>query len=72
MRPQLGRGLFPLKMNDMVYRAMVTVLVERRNHAKRNHPTVPQRPRRKRPTTLRSVRNLLLDDHYALLKDGNY
>ena len=71
MRPQLGRGLFLLKMNDTVYRAMVT-LVERRNHARRDNPTVPQRPRRKRPTTLRSVRNLLLDDHYALLKDGNY
>ncbi len=58
-------------MNDTVYKAMVTVLVDRR---RRDNPTPTglRRPRRKRPTTLRSVRNLLLDDHYALLKDGNY
>lgn len=49
---------------------MVDVQIARRNR----EPviTAPKNPRRKRATTLRSVRELLLDDHYALLAAGKY
>jgi hypothetical protein len=32
----------------------------------------PAPRRRKRPSTLRSVRNLLVPDHYAILAAGDY
>ncbi len=40
----------------------------------RKQPEViaPLRLRRKRPNTLRSIRELLLDDHYAILAAGKY
>jgi len=62
-------------MNDPVWNAMVSVLVQRRS--KQNpQPTTPARPeprrRRRRPTTLRSVRELLVDEHYAMLSDARY
>ena len=41
--------------------------------ARRKEPEIsPLRPRRKRGTTLRGVRELLIDDHYALLAEAKY
>lgn len=54
-------------MSDPIWRLMVEVHVSRRDRQ-----TAPQPPRRQRPTTLRSVRELLLDDHYAILMAGDY
>lgn len=57
-------------MSDSVWRVMVDVQIARRNR----EPAIPapKLPRRKRPTTLRSIRELLVDDHYAILAAGKY
>jgi hypothetical protein len=58
-------------MSDTVWKVMVDVQVSRRDRP----PMVTRpllAPRRKRTTTLRSIRELLIDDHYALLAAGNY
>jgi hypothetical protein len=59
-----------LCMSDPIWRLMVEVHVSRRDR----QPALPapQRPRRQRPPTLRSIRELLVDDHYALLMAGDY
>lgn len=54
-------------MSDPIWRLMVEVQVSRRDRQ-----LTPQQPRRQRPTTLRTVRELLLDEHYAILMAGNY
>ena len=56
-------------MSDSVWRVMVDVQIARRREPA---VTAPQAPRRKRPTTLRSIRELLVDDHYAILAAGKY
>lgn len=54
-------------MSDAIWKLMVEVQRSRRREA----ATVAS-PRRTRPTTLRSVRELLVDDHYAILMAGDY
>jgi len=57
-------------MSD-TWKVMVDIQVSRRDR-----PPMVTKPllmsRRKRATTLRSIRELLLDDHYALLAAGKY
>lgn len=55
-------------MSNPIWRLMVEVQVSRRDR----QPASQERPRRQRPSTLRSVRELLIDDHYAILMAGNY
>jgi hypothetical protein len=59
------------QMSDTVWKVMVDVQVSRRER-----PAMVTKPllmsRRKRATTLRSIRELLIDDHYALLAAGKY
>jgi hypothetical protein len=54
-------------MNDTLWKVMVDVQRSRRNRQPSLTP-----PRRTRPNTLRSIRELLLDDHYAILAAGKY
>lgn len=54
-------------MPDAIWKVMVEVQISRRN---RQQPV--EQPRRTRPTTLRSIRELLIDDHYAILAAGEY
>jgi len=49
---------------------MVAVQQARRGRGERT--TVPPAPRRKRRTTLRTIRSVVAIDHYALLMDGDY
>ena len=73
-------GHHPLcfEMNDTVWKAMVEVQQARRGRAtdvpklEISRPVLRAVPRRKRPTTLRSVRKLLVPDHYAILSAGEY
>lgn len=55
---------------ETVWKVMVDVQRARRDREPKI--TAPQSPRRKRPSTLRSVRELLIDDHYAMLAAGKY
>lgn len=55
-------------MSDPIWKLMVNVQISRRDR----QPEVAPRVRRSRPTTLRSVRELLIDDHYAILMAGDY
>jgi hypothetical protein len=58
-------------MRETVWQLMVAVQQARRGRQQRaTNP--PPAPRRKRPTTLRSIRSLIVDDHYALLAEGGY
>jgi hypothetical protein len=58
------------EMSDTVWKVMVDVQIARRD---RERPSAaPKTPRRTRPSTLRSIRELLLDDHYAILAAGKY
>ena len=57
-------------MRETLWNVMVAVQQARRGRETRT--TIPPAPRRKRPTTLRSIRSLLVSDHYALLMDGDY
>lgn len=54
-------------MSDTIWRVMVEIQISRRDR-----PQAPRVPRRPRPTTLRSIRELLIDDHYAILTAGEY
>ena len=56
-------------MSDPIWRLMVEVHVSRRD---RQATLTTQPPRRHGPPTLRSIRELLLDDHYAILMAGDY
>ncbi len=49
---------------------MAAIQIARRSREPEIAPA--KRPRRQRPSTLRSVRELLLDDHYALLAAAKY
>lgn len=55
-------------MSDPIWKLMVNVQISRSDRQRE----IPQRQRRLRPTTLRSVRELLIDDHYAILMAGDY
>ncbi len=56
-------------MSNPIWQLMVEVQVSRRDR----QPTSSQEPpRRQRPATLRSIRELLIDDHYAILMAGDY
>jgi len=57
-------------MRDTVWNVMVAVQQARRGRGERT--TVPPAPRRKRRTTLRTIRSVVAIDHYALLTDGDY
>ncbi len=56
------------RMSNPIWRLMVEVQVSRRDR----QPAPQERPCRQRPATLRSVRELLIDDHYAILMAGDY
>ena len=55
-------------MSNSIWRLMVEVQVSRRDR----QPASQEPPRPQHPPTLRSVRELLIDDHYAILAAGDY